>query len=166
MTNAILSFDLGQHTGYAWCADDALYTGVIDVSRHKGDNRLGAMFSAFTVEVTHIIKTVGPQAVHFEDATHAARRTSAAQSVCWFGFHACLRGVCHELGVPIHPVSTSTYKKRTGLPFRCGKNAVVKWCNDQMIPVRDENEADAVAILNAVLDEYGCKLSDFQWRKS
>lgn len=165
MRNAVLALDLGQHTGYAWCAADALYTGVIDVSVCKHENRHGEMFSKYTVEVTHLIKTIAPQAVHYEDATFAAQRHSA-QAACWFGFRACLLGVCYELKVPVYPVSTSTYKARAGITKSDGKNAVIKWCEEHKIPVRDYNEADAVAILNAVLPDYKATIEQFTWRKS
>lgn len=165
MKQAILTLDLGQHTGYAWCAVDSLYTGTIDVSTCKGDNRHGAMFSKWTVEVTRLIKTIGPAVVYYEDAAHAARRTSSAQALCWFGFHAILRGICYELGVPVEAVSTSTYKARMGIQHGCGKDAVRDWCHARAIPVTTYDEADAVAILNAVLPDHKCRLEQFNWRK-
>lgn len=161
---ALLSFDLGQHAGYAWCAGDALYTGIIDVSKCKGDNRHGAMFSAFTAEATRIIREIAPSCVYYEDASQAARRTSAAQSMCWFGLRACLLGVCYELGVPVLPVSTSTYKARAGVPYKCGKDAVRDWCHSRGVMVEGD-EADAVAVLNAVLPDHECSLEQFRWQR-
>lgn len=165
MRNAIMAFDLAQHTGWAWCAGDSLYTGVIDVSGIASENAHGEMFSRYTVRLTNLISGVAPQHVYYEDATFAAMK-HANQARCYFGFRALLLGVCFELGVPVSPISTSTYKARAGLSKSDGKNAVIKWCESLRIPVRDDNEADAVAILNAVLPDYKSSIDNFTWRKS
>ncbi len=168
MTNAIIAFDLALTTGWA-CAMDfsVLHTGRIDLRNEGKDtaNKNGARFSAFTVSTTRLLKRFDPQCVFFEDASAAARRTSAAQAELWYGWNAILRGLCYELGIPIEPVNTATYKKAFGVPFRCGKLDVIRECNRRLIPVRDENEADAVAVLNVGLTQYGATLEQFQWAK-
>jgi hypothetical protein len=165
MTNTLIAFDLATVTGWACAVDGKLYTGRIDL-RNEGKgaaNKNGARFSEFVVSNTKLLTRFDPQCVFFEDASAAARRTSAAQAELWYGWHALLRGLCHELGIPIEPVNTATYKKEFGVPFRCGKLDVIRECNRRLIPVRDENEADAVAVLNVGLAQYGASLEQFKW---
>lgn len=166
MNHALVAFDLATVTGWAWCGGDALYTGRIDLSGVglKDANKYGARFSAFTVEATKLLTAVAPQAVYFEDAADSARRTSRVQAELWYGWSACLKGVCYELGIHIEPVNTSTYKTTLGLHGKCGKDEIKAACHALNIPVTDENEADAVAVLNVGLKQHGCDLTQFKWR--
>ena len=167
MTTAIIAFDLATVTGWAWAGHGEIHTGRIDLRNTgaKSANRHGAKFSEFVVSTTELLREVEPQIVYYEDAGSSARRTSLAQAELWFGWRALLLGLCHELRIPVEPVNTSTYKKEFGLAFRCGKDDVVRECTRRGIPVNDENEADAVAILNVGLMAHGAVLSDFRYIK-
>jgi hypothetical protein len=165
MTTAIIAFDLASVTGWAWAAHGELHTGRIDLRQTgaKSTNRHGAKFSEFVVTTTQLLCEVDPQIVYYEDAGSSARRTSLAQAELWFGWRALLLGLCHELSLPVEAVNTSTYKKQFGLAFRCGKDDVIRECERRGVPVKDENEADAVAILNVGLMAHGAALGDFRY---
>lgn len=160
MSNAIMAFDLATCTGWAYAEHNELHTGVINVSGYKTH---GARFKEFYFWTDAMIRSVKPQHIFFEDASDAARRTSKAQSQLWFGWRANLFHIAHDaLYIEPQPVSTSAYKKAFGVPFRCGKNAVIEECNRRGFAVTDENIADAIAILNYGLSDYGCSLADFK----
>ena len=165
MTTAIIAFDLAMVTGWAWAGHGELHAGRFDLRNTGGKsaNRHGAKFSEFVVSTTQLLLEVEPQIVYYEDAGSSARRTSMAQTQLWFAWRALLLGVCHELSIPVDSVNTSTYKKEFGLPFRCGKDDVIRECNQRGIAIDDDNMADAVAILNVGLMAHGAALSDFRY---
>jgi hypothetical protein len=165
MSNALIAFDLATVTGWAWAGDGELHTGTFDLRKtgRTSENRHGAKFSEFVVSTTELLREVEPQMVYYEDAGAAARRKCMAQTQLWFGWRALLLGVCYELGLNVEPVNTSTYKKEFGVPFRCGKDDVILECQRRGVLVTDENEADAVAILNVGLMAHEAALADFRY---
>lgn len=160
MNNAILAFDLGLSTGWAYAEGAALRVGTIKEADR--DVSYGGRFSRFRATVGALLDEVNPQMVCYEDAAHAARRTSTAQAALWFGWQAHLTAACHERQIPYFDVTTNTFKAAFKLAGNCGKNPILTRCQSLGIDVANDNEADAVAVLSWALGEYGCSLEQFR----
>lgn len=156
----LLAFDLGTSTGWACAGAGYLRTGTIVSPGGAGDSH-GGRFARFYAAVDNLINTLDPQAVCYEYAGHSARR-SGQQADLWFGWRTILLLVCHTRRIPAFHVTTGQYKVAFGLHGRCGKNDIGARCAELGIQCANADEADAVAILNWALGEYGCKIQDFK----
>lgn len=159
MNREILALDLATRFGWASTLDGTLRTGnhILKGKCH------GEKFGNFRLQLGVCLSFFKPHAIYYEDASHAARRVSTAQSQIWFGLRAHMMEIARAKGIECIPVGTGEYKQGLGLKGNAPKDEVRAAINALGIPTECYDEADAVAILSVALKLHKTNLGAFRW---
>jgi Holliday junction resolvasome RuvABC endonuclease subunit len=145
MTIAILTLDLGTHTGWALRQrDDTVTSGTEHFQPHRfeGGGMRYLRFKRWLAEVAQAAERL--DAVYFEEVR---RHAGVDAAHAYGGFMAHLTAWCEHHQIPYQGVPVGTIKKHaTGLG-NASKAAMVSAMQAQGYPVTDDNEADALALL-------------------
>lgn len=167
MSNAVLAFDFATSTGWAMAQGDTILYGSVDLGAgctFKGtEHRHGYIFkqASSLLDPERLCNGYTPQAVFFEDVgIGQAKGTPTVQII--FGLRCLTLLKCHKLGIHPVPFGTSHWKKQFGLKGNCGKEAVTECVNALGFDCDNNDQSDALGILNAGLLMYGCSLKDFK----
>ena len=137
----ILALDLGTTTGWA-CGDSAyVASGVWDFKnrRHEGGGMRYVKFRQSLDDFDLAISTVYFEEVRRHIGTDAAH--------VYGGLMATLTGWCEERRFPYAGVPVGTIKKSFTGAGNANKQSMINECAVRGIDVKDDNEADAVALL-------------------
>jgi hypothetical protein len=156
----ILALDLATRFGWAGTLGGTLRTG----NHTLAGKCHGSKFGNFRLQLAVCLSYFQPHAIYYEDASHAARRVSTAQSQIWFGLRAHMLEIASARGIECIPIGTGEYKQGLGLKGNAPKDEVRAAVEARGIPVACYDEADAVAILAVALRLHGTDLGAFKWK--
>jgi Holliday junction resolvasome RuvABC endonuclease subunit len=152
---AILALDLGQKTGWAVRnADGAIASGTVEFKpgRFEGGGMIFLRFKAWLEELDETAG--GVTAVYFEEV-RAHRGTLAAQ--VHGGFLAHLTARCEFHRIPYRGVPVATIKKHITGRGNADKDTVIAAVRALGFRPADDNEADALALLDWALKTGGAQ---------
>ncbi len=150
----ILALDLGTKTGWAIKSQNQITSGTIEFkpSRFEGGGMRYLRFQKWLEEINQL--TDGIDLVYFEEVR---RHLGVDASHAYGGFLAYLTGWCEEknpkipyLGIPVKAI-----KKHITGNGNSKKEVVIEAVKKLGFNPKDDNEADALALLHLVMDEGG-----------
>lgn len=144
-----LALDLGTTTGWAWGYGDLIVSGTWNLKggRHEGGGMRYLRFVGF-LKAIHELNTI--ERVAYEEVRRHAG-TDAAH--VYGGLLGALSAWAEEKGVPYEGVPVGTIKKFWTGKGNADKAAMIRECARRGHPVKDDNEADALALLHQVMAE-------------
>ena len=149
MSIAILSLDLGTHTGWALRGRDGTVTSGTEhfqPHRFEGGGMRYLRFKRWLGEVKDAAG--GLDAVFVEEVR---RHAGVDAAHAYGGFLAHLTAWCEQHQVPYQGVPVGTIKKHATGRGNADKAAMVAAMQAKGYPVTDDNEADALALLHWAL---------------
>lgn len=150
--NTILTLDLGTKTGWAMqYPDGSIKSGTWDLkgSRYQGGGMRFLNFNKYldAAAAVNLIKCI-----YFEEVrAHAG--VDAAH--IYGGFLAILTSWCEAKSIPYMGVSVGTIKKFATGKGNASKQEVIAALREMGFNPKDDNEADAIAILGYVTKKEG-----------
>jgi Holliday junction resolvasome RuvABC endonuclease subunit len=148
----ILALDLGSKTGWATHAHGHITSGVLkfEADRFEGG---GMRFLKFKQQLQKMQQAQnGLELVVFEEVRRHAGTTAAH---VYGGFLACLTQWCEIEKIPYRGVPVGTIKRHATGKGNAGKEVVIAAMRKKGHPdLKDDNEADALAILYYALDTF------------
>jgi hypothetical protein len=151
--NAILALDLGQKTGWAVrSADGAIASGMVEFrpGRFEGGGMVYLRFRAWLQEVDETAGGIG--AVYFEEVRFHAGVTAAHVHG---GFLAHLTAWAEMNRIPYRGVPVGTIKRHITGKGNASKEEVIAAVRALGFDPTDDNEADAIALLDWALKTGG-----------
>ena len=149
--NAILALDLGQKTGWAVRnADGAIASGTVEFKpgRFEGGGMVYLRFRAWLQEVDETAGGIG--AVYFEEVRFH-RGVTAAHA--YGGYLAHLTAWAEMYKIPYRGVPVGTIKRHVTGRGNADKDAVIAAVRALGFDPVDDNEADALALLDWALED-------------
>jgi len=150
---AILALDLGQNAGWAVRnADGAIASGTAEFKpgRFEGEGMVFLRFRAWLQEVDGT--TGGVDAVYFEEV-RSHRGVAAAHA--YGGFLAHLTAWAEANKIPYRGIPVATIKRHVAGKGNADKDAVIAAVRALGFDPADDNEADALALLDWALKTGG-----------
>jgi Holliday junction resolvasome RuvABC endonuclease subunit len=150
---AILALDLGQKTGWATRnADGAIASGTVEFKpgRWEGGGMIFLRFRAWLQEIDESAAGVG--AVYFEEVRFH-RGVTAAHA--YGGYLAHLTAWAEMFKIPYRGVPVGTIKRHVTGRGNADKDAVIAAVRALGFDPVDDNEADALALLDWALKHRG-----------
>jgi hypothetical protein len=151
--NAILALDLGQRTGWAVRnSDGAIASGTAEFrpGRFEGGGMVFLRFRAWLQEVDETAGGIG--AVYFEEVRFH-RGVTAAHA--YAGYLAHLTAWAEMFKIPYRGVPVGTIKRHATGRGNADKEAVIAAVRALGFDPADDNEADALALLDWALKHGG-----------
>ena len=149
MTTTILALDLGTTTGWALRGSDGHITSGSESFRPQRFEGGGMRFLRFKRWLTEIKQSSdGIDCLHFEEVR---RHVSTDAAHAYGGFLATLTAWCEHHQIPYQGVPVGTIKKHATGKGNAGKDLVVAAMRSLGFDPGDDNEADALAILQWAL---------------
>lgn len=150
--NKVLALDLGTTTGWAACIDGRVQSGtwMFRPSRYEGG---GMRYVRFRHQVAEANTLLGPfDAVYFEEVRRHAG-TDAAH--VYGGLLATLTAWCEEFHIPYQGVPVATIKRHATNKGNADKTAMIAAAVNRGWTPADDNEADALWILDWARKQHG-----------
>ncbi|MCZ2159215.1 hypothetical protein NPX99_08165 [Bartonella sp. 220] len=148
MINTILCFDLGTKMGWAICGvDGQIFSGTANfqTSRFEGG---GMRYFRFNKWLTEMKSTAGGiDAVYFEEVR---RHVGTDAAHVYGGFLATLTSWCENNQIPYEGIPVGTIKKAATGKGNASKEEMIQAMRAKGHEPKDDNEADALAILHLV----------------
>lgn len=148
----ILALDLATQSGWAVMTRDGTFRSG---SVRFDSNRLGGKGHRWLAFRKWLMDTAtecgGIQAVYYEDVKQPFASNLAARAYC--GFLAIVEAWAAINNIPLHGVGVGTVKKAWTGRGNASKSEMVAAARQRGIPVVDDNQADAVAILSLALQQ-------------
>ncbi|WP_034989189.1 crossover junction endodeoxyribonuclease RuvC [Bartonella senegalensis] len=145
MTNTILCLDLGTKMGWAMCGGDgSIFSGTVDFKSRRFEGG-GMRYLRFKRWLTDIKQTAdGIDAVYFEEV----RRHNGTDAAHIYGdLLSILTAWCEHHQIPYEGIPVGTIKKETTGKGNASKEEMIKAVCAKGHAPKDDNEADALAIL-------------------
>ena len=149
----ILALDLGTHTGWALHQHDgAIISGTqhFTPSRFEGGGMRFLRFKHWLTETKQAAETI--DAVFFEEVR---RHAGVDAAHAYGGFLAHLTAWCEHHSIPYEGVPVGTIKKHVTGKGNADKDAVIAAIRNRGFSPSDDNEADALALLDWALRHGG-----------
>lgn len=146
---SILALDLGTHTGWALHHPDGTITSGTEhfqPGRFEGGGMRYLRFKRWLTEVKQAAD--GIDAVYFEEVR---RHAGVDAAHAYGGFMAHLTAWCEHHQIPYQGVPVGTIKKHATGKGNAGKEAVMAAMQAKGFAPGDDNEADALALLDWAL---------------
>lgn len=149
---AILSLDLGTTTG--WCArqrSGQITSGTLSFQpkRFEGGGMRYLRFSQWLFEINEILG--GIESVYFEEVR---RHLGADAAHAYGGFMAHLTAFCEQHKIPYEGIPVGTIKKFATGRGNATKDNMMDFAKSKGLDPRDDNEADAIALLYCVISNH------------
>lgn len=149
MKKTILALDLGTKTGWALQQANCQITSGTEsfhTSRYSGG---GMRFLRFTAWLDDVFKLSPVSAVYFEEVR---RHLGVDAAHVYGGFLAHLTSFCEDKKIPYQGVPVGTIKKHITGKGNANKKAVIIAVKALGFNPVDDNEADALALLDFILN--------------
>ena len=146
MTTTILALDLGTTTGWALRGSDGTITSgstSFRPQRFEGGGMRFLRFKRWLADLKDM--TGGIDALHFEEVR---RHVSTDAAHAYGGFLATLTAWCEHYQIPYQGVPVGTIKKHATGKGNASKEQVIAAMTARGHAPRDDNEADALALLH------------------
>jgi Holliday junction resolvasome RuvABC endonuclease subunit len=153
MTSTTLALDLGTTTGWALRTQDgAISSGTENFKpqRFEGGGMRYLRFKRWITEIKHCAD--GIDALYFEEVRRHAGVTAAHT---YGGFLGTLTAWCEHHAIPYQGVPVGTIKKHATGRGNAGKDEMIAAMQARGHAPRDDNEADALALLAWAIDQAG-----------
>lgn len=149
----VIALDLGTTTGWALRGFDGLITsGTASFKPGRYDGG-GMRYLRFTNWVTEIDRLSGPiEAIYFEEVR---RHLGTDAAHVYGGLMASLTSWAELRGVPYQGVPVGTIKRHATGKGNAPKEAMIAAARSRGYSPKDDNEADAIAILHWALETQG-----------
>ena len=143
----VLALDLGTTTGWAMRLNGQVFSGTVSLkpSRYDGGGMRYLRFTRWLDEMA--AEPLG--AVYFEEVRRHAG-TDAAH--VYGGLMATLTAWCELRGIPYEGVPVGTIKKHATGKGNANKDAMIAAARARGFDPKDDNEADALAILHWAIE--------------
>lgn len=152
MSKTILALDLGTNTGFA------IYSGKIKsgtknfkATRFQSSDRRFVNFRK-ELEAIHKSLILGLRMVYFEEVR---KHIGVDAAHCYGGFKAILTTFCEDHEIPYQGVPVGTIKKHITGKGNADKLSVIKAVQALGYNPKDDNEADAIALLEYAMQLEG-----------
>jgi hypothetical protein len=157
---AVLALDLGNRTGWALrLPDGRKHHGHVDFHRggHERDGAPFLRFRAWLIEQHSKVQAAGGEIslVVFERLDFIPRKNGYKSAFSWGAYWGALTAWCEHHGFAYLPVAAATLKKSATGSGRATKGDIIAALQAAGFQVTDDNEADAIALL-----EYGLKVQE------
>lgn len=145
----ILALDLGTNCGFAYSSGKKIKSGVrnFKATRFESADRRFVHFRAFLEEVQKA-SILGIVMVYFEEVR---KHIGVDAAHCYGGFKATLTTFCDDHKISYQGVPVGTIKKHITGKGNADKLAVIKAIQAKGFNPKDDNEADALALLDYAL---------------
>ena len=153
MSGSILALDLGTTTGWALRSHDGLITsGTVSFlpSRYDGGGMRYLRFRSWLDQIA--ADADGLAAIYFEEVR---RHVGTDAAHLYGGFLATLSAWCEQRGVPYQGVPVGTIKRHIAGKGNADKQAVIDAVRRLGFTPADDNEADALALLDLAIAREG-----------
>ena len=146
---SVLALDLGTTTGWALCtADGQITSGTVSFKPGRFEGG-GMRFLRLRRWLTEIQAAAGGiTEVHFEEVR---RHAGVDAAHAYGGFLATLTAWCEACGVPYAGTPVGTIKKHATGKGNADKDAMLAAARARGFEPVDDNEADALALLQLVM---------------
>ncbi|GFR24141.1 holliday junction resolvase [Trichonephila clavata] len=140
---SVLTLDLGKQTGWAIFTDGVIQSGSESFhgSRFSGGGMHFLSFSNWLNSLKDI------SAVYFEEVR---RHLGTDAAHCYGGFFAVLAAWCEGEKIPYKGVPVKTIKRFIAGKGNASKSEVIEAIREKGFSPRDDNEADALALMFCV----------------
>jgi Holliday junction resolvasome RuvABC endonuclease subunit len=148
----VLAIDIATRTGFAILrADGSIESGVMTfaIARHEHEGHRFIRFRHWLMEVKHAHETL--ERIAFENVVHVGEGQAYAAQL-YGGFRACMLMFCAHHGIPQAAYNVGTIKKAWTGQGNAKKDQMVARCKELGFNPRDDNEADAIALLHLACD--------------
>ena len=148
----VLALDLATKTGYAYrLRDGSVGHGVWNNSAKKGSHP-GQVYSNFRSLLVQCLQEGKYEAVIIENVR---RHVSTISAHVHGGLRAVTFMVCNANNIPVHFLEVGTIKKNWTGAGNAKKDQMVAEAFRRGYKPIDDNSADALAILDLILQPYG-----------
>ena len=147
-TAAVLALDLGQNTGWALRDGRGLITSGTQQFKPGRFEGGGMPLLRFVSWLDALSRAAGPLGGVFFEEVRAHKGTAAAHAYGAFLGH--LSAWCESNGVPYQGIPVATIKRAATGRGNAGKDEVIRAMRSLGFDPRDDNEADALALLQCV----------------
>lgn len=153
MRASILALDLGTTLGWAWHHSNGLtQSGSLLLYRRSQHARIEDRFTNFLkfLRQSHALDPL--RVIYFEHVMQRPKGVRAAQ--VYGGFLALLQCFCIDNGIRHHGVPVKVIKKHLTGSGNADKARMIAACRMLGFDPIDDNEADAIGLLDYVLNPY------------
>lgn len=156
MNNTILCLDLGTKTGWAIRGVDGhIFSGTVNFQPRRFES-LGMRYLRFKQWLTEMQSTAGGiDAVYFEAVQ---RHVGTYAGHVYGGLLGILTAWCEQYQIPYEGIPVSTIKKATTGKGNASKEEIIQAMCIKGHEPKDDNEADALAILYLVKGKEDCNV--------
>jgi Holliday junction resolvasome RuvABC endonuclease subunit len=147
----VLALDLGTQTGWSLLHNGQVTSGTLSFKndRYQGGGMRYLRFSRWLDDMHRLLdNTIGE--VYFEEVR---RHLGVDAAHVYGGFLATLTGWCEREGIPYEGVGVGTIKQHATGKGNAGKQDVIASLQAKGYRPHDDNEADALALLEWVRDQ-------------
>jgi len=153
MTNTILALDLGTTTGWALRGSDGHITSGSESFRPQRFEGGGMRYLRFRRWISEVQESVSEiQFLYFEEVR---RHVGVDAAHAYGGFLATLTAWCEHRQIPYQGVPVGTIKKHATGRGNASKDEVIAAMRARGFDPADDNEADALALLDYALRQHG-----------
>ena len=149
-SGAVLALDLGQNTGWALRQPNGLVTSGTNGFKPGRFEGGGMSMLRFTTWLGELHLSAGPLAIVYFEEVRAHKGTAAAHT--YGAFLGQVTAWCERHHVPYQGVPVGTIKKHATGRGSASKAEVIAAMRIQGFHPADDNEADALAILQWALE--------------
>lgn len=151
MNQTLLALDLGTRTGWALMGRDGRITSGSESfkpQRFEGGGMRFLRFRRWLAEIRQCAE--GVDLVAFEEVR---RHAGVDAAHAYGGFMGQLTAWCEHHGIPYQGVPVGTIKKHATGKGNAGKEAMIAAAVERGHSPRDDNEADALALLHFAIEQ-------------
>lgn len=142
-TKSILAIDIGTKMGWAVrCHDGALKSGTMHLKNFKHEGRRYHNLRRWLTEIKNNCGTLDH--VYYEKVR---RHLGTDAAHVYGGFHAIIAAWCAHHDIPIVGIAVATIKKEATGKGNADKASMIAAMKAKGFSPKDDNEADALAIL-------------------
>ena len=148
----ILALDLGTQTGWSLLHDDIITSGTLSFKndRYQGGGIRYLRFCCWLDDIKDLAGGILSE-VYFEEVR---RHLGVDAAHVYGGFLATLTGWCEREGIPYEGVGVGTIKQHATGKGNASKSDVLASMKANGYSPKDDNEADALALLEWVRDQH------------
>jgi Holliday junction resolvasome RuvABC endonuclease subunit len=152
-TQKILALDLGTKTGWAIKSENHQIdsgTEIFKSSRFEGGGMRYLRFKNWLEEINKL--SGGIDQIYFEEVR---RHVGVDAAHAYGGFLAHLSAWCEDKNIPYLGIPVGTIKKHIAGKGNANKQAVINAVKNLGFNPADDNEADALALLDLIIKQGG-----------
>lgn len=147
----LLNLDLGTKTGFAIGSASHMVSGTWNLKPSRWDGG-GMVFVKFRQRLEEVRTAYGVTHVFYEEVRRHAGTDAAHR---YGGLLATLTAWCEENKIPYQGVPVGTIKKNFTGNGNASKELMIAECERRGFVPKDDNEADAIALMDWSIKELG-----------